>query len=139
MKGAIVMRKQDLGKVATYAVVFGLVGGITFEGVNYTAGRLTGNAAVESTASPASKLKMTSTSASGSDETSGTVSGVAANVLPSIVAIDVTVQEQTEDVFGRTYSQEGSGSGDSGSKICGWNLHDLGRGTFGRGRNCAGV
>ena len=105
------MRKQDLGKVATYAVVFGLVGGITFEGVNYTAGRLTGNAAVESTASPASKLKMTSTSASGSDETSGTVSGVAANVLPSIVAIDVTVQEQTEDVFGRTYSQEGSGSG----------------------------
>lgn len=36
MKGAIVMRKQDLGKVATYAVVFGLVGGITFEGVNYT-------------------------------------------------------------------------------------------------------
>lgn len=111
MKGAIVMRKQDLGKVATYAVVFGLVGGITFEGVNYTAGRLTGNAAVESTASPASKLKMTSTSASGSDETSGTVSGVAANVLPSIVAIDVTVQEQTQDVFGRTYSQEGSGSG----------------------------
>lgn len=111
MKGAIVMRKQDLGKVAAYAVVFGLVGGITFEGVNYTAGRLTGNAAVESTASPASKLKMTSTSASGSDETSGTVSGVAANVLPSIVAIDVTVQEQTEDVFGRTYSQEGSGSG----------------------------
>ena len=105
------MRKQDLGKVATYAVVFGLVGGITFEGVNYTAGRLTGNAAVESTASPASKLKTTSTSASGSDETSGTVSGVAANVLPSIVAIDVTVQEQTQDVFGRTYSQEGSGSG----------------------------
>lgn len=76
------MRKQDLGKVAAYAVVFGLVGGITFEGVNYTAGRLTGNAAVESTASPASKLKTTSTSASGSDETSGTVSGVAANVLP---------------------------------------------------------
>ena len=96
------MRKQDLGKVAAYAVVFGLVGGITFEGVNYTAGRLTGNAAVESTASPASKLKTTSTSASGSDETSGTVSGVAANVLPSIVAIDVTVQEQTQDVFGRT-------------------------------------
>lgn len=105
------MRKQDLGKVAAYAVVFGLVGGITFEGVNYTAGHLTGNAAVESTASPAGKLKTTSTSASGSDETSGTVSGVAANVLPSIVAIDVTVQEQTQDVFGRTYSQKGSGSG----------------------------
>ena len=75
MKGAIVMRKQDLGKVAAYAVVFGLVGGITFEGVNYTAGRLTGNAAVESTASPASKLKTTSTSASEAKPTSPSHNG----------------------------------------------------------------
>lgn len=105
------MRKQDLAKVAAYAAVFGLVGGVTFEGVNYTANHFLGNAAVESTATPASKLKTTTTSTGSSDSSSEGVSTVAANVLPSIVAIDVTVQENTQDVFGRSYSQESSGSG----------------------------
>lgn len=110
-KGEIVMRKQDLAKVAAYAAVFGLVGGVTFEGVNYTANHFIESAAVESTATPASKLKTTTTSTGSSDGSSEGVSTVAANVLPSIVAIDVTVQENTQDVFGRSYSQESSGSG----------------------------
>ena len=105
------MRKQDLAKVAVYAAVFGLVGGVTFEGVTYTANRLTGNTAVESTAAPDNKVKTTTTSTSSSDSSSDGVSSVAANVLPSIVAIDVTVQEESQDVFGRSYSQEASGSG----------------------------
>lgn len=105
------MRKQDLAKVAAYAAVFGLVGGVTFEGVNYTANHFIGSAAVESTATPASKLKTTTTSTGSSDGSSEGVSAVAANVLPSIVAINVTVQENTQDVFGRNYSQESSGSG----------------------------
>ena len=105
------MRKQDVAKVAVYAAVFGLVGGVTFEGVNYTANRLTGNTAVESTAAPDNKVKTTTTSTSGSDSSSDGVSSVAANVLPSIVAIDVTVQEESQDVFGRSYSKEASGSG----------------------------
>ena len=105
------MRKQDLAKVAAYAAVFGLVGGVTFEGVNYTANHFIGSASVESTATPASKLKTTTTSTGSSDGSSEGVSTVAANVLPSIVAINVTVQENTQDVFGRNYSQESSGSG----------------------------
>ena len=105
------MRKQDLAKVAAYAAVFGLVGGVTFEGVNYTANHFIGSAAVESTATPSSKLKTTTTSTGSSDGSSEGVSTVAANVLPSIVAINVTVQENTQDVFGRNYSQESSGSG----------------------------
>lgn len=105
------MRKQDLAKVAAYAAVFGLVGGVTFEGVNYTANHFIGSVAVESTATPASKLKTTTTSTGSSDGSSEGVSTVAANVLPSIVAIDVTVQENTQDVFGRNYFQESSGSG----------------------------
>lgn len=36
---------------------------------------------------------------------------MANNVLPSIVAIDVTVTETSSDVFGRTYSQDATGSG----------------------------
>lgn len=105
------MRKQDFVKVAAYAAVFGLVGGVTFEGVSYTANHFFGSASVESTAAPASKLNTTTTSTGGSDSSSEGVSTVAANVLPSIVAIDVTVQENTQDVFGRSYSQESSGSG----------------------------
>lgn len=105
------MRKQELIKVAAYAAVFGLVGGVTFEGVNYTADHFIGKSAVESTAAPVNKVKTTTTSTGNSDSTTEGVSSVAANVLPSIVAIDVTVQEKTQDIFGRTYSQEGSGSG----------------------------
>ena len=80
------MRKQDLAKVAAYAAVFGLVGGVTFEGVNYTANHFIGSAAVESTATPASKLKTTTTSTGSSDGSSEGVSTVAANVLPSTPA-----------------------------------------------------
>lgn len=105
------MRKEDLAKVAAYAVVFGLVGGVTFEGVNYTANKLVGSPAVESTQTPASTKLETTTTSKGDSEDAGGVSSVAASVLPSIVAIDVTVQEETQDIFGRSYSQEASGSG----------------------------
>jgi serine protease Do len=109
------MRKQNLLKVVVYGMVFGLVGGTAFEGVNYTANRLFGNQAVESTADTGStteetKLSATTTSKS-EEEDAGGVSSVAANVLPSIVAIDVTVQEENQDVFGRSYTQESQGSG----------------------------
>jgi serine protease Do len=105
------MRKQNLLKVVVYGLVFGLVGGAAFEGVNYTANRLLGNQAVESTTDTGEdKIAVTTTSKTEEDEAGG-VSSVAANVLPSIVAIDVTVEEQTQDFFGRSYSQESQGSG----------------------------
>lgn len=112
MKGRVIfVRRQDITKVAVYAVVFGLVGGITFEGVNYTANKLVGNPVAESTASPQEgRLQITNTANESGEKTDG-VSGVAANVLPSIVAIDVTVEEKRQDIFGRSYSQEASGSG----------------------------
>lgn len=109
------MRKQNLMKAVVYGLVFGLVGGAAFEGVNYTANRLIGSPSVESssgddTTSSDDKIAVTSTSKTEEEETGG-VSDVAANVLPSIVAIDVTVQEETQDIFGRSYSQESQGSG----------------------------
>jgi serine protease Do len=111
----LIMRKQNLMKAVVYGLVFGLVGGAAFEGVNYTANRLIGNPSVESssgddTTSGDDKIAVTSTSKTEEEETGG-VSDVAANVLPSIVAIDVTVQEETQDIFGRSYSQESQGSG----------------------------
>lgn len=112
LKGRVIfVRRQDITKVAVYAVVFGLVGGITFEGVNYTANRLLQNPAAESTEKPGEdRLPITNTSNESGEKAEG-VSEVAANVLPSIVAIDVTLEEKKQDIFGRSYSQEASGSG----------------------------
>lgn len=109
------MNKRDFLKVTTYAAVFGLVGGMTFEGVNFAANKLTGNtAAIEQDSSETEREQkiatVTTTNSSGTDTDSG-VSGVAANVLPSIVAIDVTIQSDKQDFFGRSYSQEQQGSG----------------------------
>ena len=105
------MIKKTFLKATTYAAVFGLVGGMTFEGANHI---YKNNIAAESSATAstqnisATTLSSTSTKSTTSD--SG-VSTVANNVLPSIVAIDVTVTETSSDVFGRTYSQDAPGSG----------------------------
>lgn len=109
------MDKKNFLRVTTYAAVFGLVGGMTFEGVNFAANKLVGNtAAMEKDVSDQgqqdNKAAVTTTSSSDTDPGSG-VSDVAANVLPSIVAIDVTVQTDSSDFFGRRYTQEQQGSG----------------------------
>lgn len=109
------MNKRDFLRVTTYAAVFGLVGGVTFEGVNFAANKLTGKTAIveQNTSEEEQEQRVastTTTSSSGTDTNSG-VSNVAANVLPSIVAIDVTIQSDTQDFFGRNYSQEQQGSG----------------------------
>lgn len=106
------MTKKDFLKVTTYAAVFGLVGGMTFEGASFAMNKLTGNVAVESDKEEETKpLTTTKTAASSGNTTDTGVAEVAANVLPSIVAIDVTVQSQVQDFFGRSYSQESAGSG----------------------------
>lgn len=108
------MTKKDFVKVTTYAAVFGLVGGMTFEGASFAMNKLTGNTAIErekESEEESKPLKTTTTSTGSDNGTESGVSGVAASVLPSIVAIDVTVQSQVQDFFGRSYSQESAGSG----------------------------
>ena len=107
------MTKKDFLKVTTYAAVFGLVGGMTFEGASFAMNKLTGNTVVESQKEDeeSKPLDTTATSTGSGNEAATGVSKVAANVLPSIVAIDVTVQSQVQDFFGRSYSQESAGSG----------------------------
>lgn len=105
------MIKKTFLKATTYAAVFGLVGGMTFEGANHI---YKNNIAAESSATASaqniSATTLSSTSTKNTTSDSG-VSTVANNVLPSIVAIDVTVTETSSDVFGRTYSQDATGSG----------------------------
>lgn len=110
------MTKKDFIKVTTYAAVFGIVGGMTFEGVNFAADKLIGNSSVEQSADSekeedSQNKKADATTISSSSGNSSGVSDVAESVLPSIVAIDVTIQSNVNDVFGRTYEQNQSGSG----------------------------
>ena len=108
------MTKKNFIMMTTCAAVFGMVGGMTFEGVNtLTSGN---SSTVESTqkASDSTKKKvaatLTSANTSGSTSSDG-VSTVAENVLPSIVAINVKSKTTQTDMFGRTYEQDSSGSG----------------------------
>lgn len=104
------MTKKDFIRMTTCAAVFGIVGGASFQGVNYLYNQTVSSSVVEEKADK-SLPQTTTLNSTSTDSTSGNVSEVAENVLPSIVAIDVTVTETQRDFFGRTYSQEAEGSG----------------------------
>lgn len=112
------MTKKDFIRITTGAAIFGLVGGMTFQGASSLIKQQT--AAISSTKEAGSKEIPESTtvpktqmvsSETDSEASDSGVSAVAQNVLPSIVAIDVTVTETASDMFGRTYSQDEKGSG----------------------------
>ena len=107
------MRKNNFLKITTYAAVFGLIGGMSFEGTTYISNKYLNKSAVESTSSTTKSIDNTTTLSSTSTKASSSdgVSGISENVLPSIVAIDVKTTETSTDVFGRTYKQDASGSG----------------------------
>lgn len=104
------MRMSSFVRVTTCAAIFGLVGGMSFEGVNYLYNKNVASEVQESdTAVPATSTVSTTSSDQGAGGSG--VSSVSENVLPSIVAIDVTVTETANDMFGRTYEQDATGSG----------------------------
>lgn len=107
------MRKNNFLKITTYAAVFGLIGGMSFEGTTYISNKYINKSSVESSKTISKSIEKTSTLSSTSTNTSGSdgVSGVSESVLPSIVAIDVKTTQTSTDVFGRTYEQDASGSG----------------------------
>lgn len=107
------MRKNNFLKITTYAAVFGLIGGMSFEGTTYISNKYINKSAVESSKTTSKSIEKTSTLSSTSTNTSSSdgVSGVSKSVLPSIVAIDVKTTQTSTDVFGRTYEQDASGSG----------------------------
>lgn len=100
-------------KLAAGAAAFGIIAGTTFQGVNMAADNLfsPGTELVQEQADDQVKLSPTSvvnTSGSGTTD----VSQIAEQVLPSIVAIDVTQQVTSYTPFGPQSSEAGgSGSG----------------------------
>ncbi len=109
-------RGKGFVKLVASALVFGLVAGAAFQGY-YTLTSGSNNAVKEGSVATdnstgADGVTTIETSTSGSN-TSSDVSTVVENVMPSIVAINSTINQVTSDFFGRQYNQqeEGSGSG----------------------------
>lgn len=120
MKGEIIMTKKNFLKITTYAAVFGIIGGMSFEGVTYLSDKLVNKTSIEDTVKAEQDLEENQTGNSNNNtvenkvttvSSSSGVSDVVEDVLPSLVAIDVTATQTTTDFFGRTYEQDATGSG----------------------------
>ncbi len=120
MKGEIIMTKKNFLKITTYAAVFGIIGGMSFEGVTYLSDKLTSRISVEDTVKTEQDLEEDQTGDTSNNtivnkvttvSSSSGVSDVVEDVLPSLVAIDVTATQTKTDFFGRTYEQNATGSG----------------------------
>jgi serine protease Do len=104
-------------KLTATALAFGLIAGVSFQGYNYAVGGNNAssvestNTSVISTNSKSEDDISAVTTASSSSSVSSDVSQVVENVMPSIVSITSTSTYNTSDMFGRTYSDEATGSG----------------------------
>ncbi|SHJ82868.1 serine protease Do [Anaerocolumna jejuensis DSM 15929] len=108
-------RGKSFAKLVASALVFGLVAGAAFQGFNMAAGGSSSSVKVGSVSTDNKSngdVNAVETSTS-QNKDSSSVSTVVANVMPSIVAINSTINQTTTDFFGRQYDQkeEGSGSG----------------------------
>lgn len=98
-------------KLIAGAAIFGIVAGSTFQGVELIS-RNTWKTQEET--SPDASVKLNTTNVLADSKGTGTedVANIAEQVLPSIVAIDVTSQTTNQTLFGpQTSKQTGSGSG----------------------------
>lgn len=111
---------SDLGKkfgiTITMALVFGLVAGLVFQGVNLVSSKVLGtqkNATVENVqmVPSSSDTNNGSTTASTVASSSFSVADIAKNAMPSVVAITAVSVQEVQSFFGGTQEYEGVGSG----------------------------
>ena len=95
---------------AGFAVMFGVIGGLTFQGTNYITGKLLGTTSTKeetkSTKTVANTQLTTSKTAVSSD-----VSDIVDATLPSIVSITNMSVQQVQDFFGGIRQQESKSAG----------------------------
>ncbi len=105
---------EKLAKCVAIALVFGLVAGAAFTGVNYFAGNALGtnkgtvNSTTNNSSESTNKVQSTSTG-NATDVTD--VSGIVDSVMPSIVAITNTGTTQYQNFFGQSQSYESQSAG----------------------------
>lgn len=103
---------KKFAKILAAAVLFGTAAGSAFQGVELVSQHI-GTTQNEQQKENDTSVKLTTTGVStGQDSGTSDVSTVAEQVLPSIVAIDVTAQTTSNTPFGpRTSEESGSASG----------------------------
>ncbi|MFV0527829.1 MAG: S1C family serine protease [Lachnospiraceae bacterium] len=104
---------RKFGVTVSLALVFGLVAGLVFQGVNAVGNQLNGttSSAVTTTIPTTETTEATQDSVTAVSSETSSVASVAANAMPAVVAItSVSVQEVT-DMFGGTSEAEGTASG----------------------------
>ena len=114
-------KKSGVGKVIVFALLFGLISGTVFSGVNYISGlifnvnKVVGQAA-NTTPTPVTNVELpesngTNVDTSSSQITAIDVSAVVEAVMPSVVSItNISVNEYV-DFFGRRGQQTSKGAG----------------------------
>lgn len=114
---------KKAGTAVALAVIFGLVAGLVFQGVNITADKIRGKDSTTSEIGTTETVPETTASSDISDASSdvsdiiaenGTVAGVAQATMPSVVAITSVSVQEIPSFFGfgtRQYQSAGSGSG----------------------------
>lgn len=99
-------------KLVACATAFGVLAGGVFQGVNYATGALTAQESQVSESQDTAKIATTNVVSTAASTGTSDVATVAEQVLPSIVAIDVTAQTTTGySMFGQQQQQETKGSG----------------------------
>lgn len=99
-------------KLVVCATAFGVLAGGAFQGVNYATGALTAQESQVSESQDTAKIATTNVVSTAASTGTSDVTTVAEQVLPSIVAIDVTAQTTTGySMFGQQQKQETKGSG----------------------------
>ena len=99
-------------KLVACATAFGVLAGGAFQGVNYATGALTAQESQVSESQDTAKIATTNVVSTAASTGTSDVTTVAEQVLPSIVAIDVTAQTTTGySMFGQQQQQETKGSG----------------------------
>lgn len=113
---------KDFLKITVYAAVFGIIGGISFQGYNYASERFinskktvieeSSNKELEQEGSKddSDNIEAVSTNAS-SKEVSSDISTLVENVMPAIVSISSTQTQSQVDFFGQRFDNEVKGSG----------------------------
>lgn len=107
---------KKIGKVVAIALVFGLVAGAAFQGVNYATGKLTGTSSSSSSSSSATSLGTSNdigTTATSTATTVTDVSDIVTNTMPAIVQVTAVSVTEYRSFFGsgQSYESESAGSG----------------------------
>lgn len=106
-------RESGAGKVAKLVaagLVFGLVAGVAFQGVNIVSNKINPTKTTKATLNTVSTIE-TSSSDSDSSSTSSSVAAVAKSAMPSIVSITSVVEETVDYGWFGSQTQESTGSG----------------------------